>query len=203
MRQRRWLELVKDYDCDILYHPGKANRVADALSRRSVGTLMSIEALPKALQKEISNYQLEIITGRLDSLTLHSDLLDKIKAHQGEDSSLRKARLADQDGKDFTTSADGIIHFKRRIWVPKVKDLKEQILKEAHQTPYSVHPGATKMYKDLKETYWWPNMKNDVAEFVSTCLTVRKLRQSTDIPEANYRKLNSQNGNGSRLRWIS
>ena len=189
MRQRRWLELVKDYDCEILYHPGKANRVADALSRRSVGTLMSIEALPKALQKEISNYQLEIITGRLDSLTLHSDLLDRIKAHQGEDSSLRKARLADQDSKDFTTSADGIIHFKRRIWVPKVKDLKEQILKEAHQTPYSVHPGATKMYKDLKETYWWPNMKNDVAEFVSTCLTCQKVKAEHRHPGGELQKI--------------
>ena len=67
------------------------SRVADALSKRSVGTLMSIETLSKTLQKEISDYQLEIITGRLDSLTLHSDLLDKIKAHQGEDSSLKKA----------------------------------------------------------------------------------------------------------------
>ena len=80
-----------DYDCEILYHPRKANRVADALSRKSVGMLMSIETFSKALQKEISDYQLEIITGRLDSLTLQSDLLERIKAHQGDDSSLTKA----------------------------------------------------------------------------------------------------------------
>ena len=88
MRQRRWLELVKDYDCEILYHPGKANRVADALSRKSMGMLMSIEVFPKPLQKEIVEFNLEIITGRLSSLTLHSDLLESIKMHQGKDSFL-------------------------------------------------------------------------------------------------------------------
>ena len=82
MRQRRWLELVKDYDCEILYHPGKANRVADALSRKSVGMLMSIGTFPKPLQKEIAEFDLELITGKLFSLTLQSDLVEKIKVHQ-------------------------------------------------------------------------------------------------------------------------
>jgi len=70
MRQRRWLELVKYYDCEILYHLGKPNRVADALSRKSVGMLMFIEAFPKPLQKEIAECDLELITGKLSSLTL-------------------------------------------------------------------------------------------------------------------------------------
>ena len=63
MRQRRWLELVKDYDCEIMYHPGKANRVADALSRKYIATLMSIQGFSCPLQKEINSLELELIVG--------------------------------------------------------------------------------------------------------------------------------------------
>ena len=70
MRQRRWLELVKDYDCKILYHPGKANRVADALSGNSSATLMFIQALPKSLQVNISSMELEMVIGQVSALTL-------------------------------------------------------------------------------------------------------------------------------------
>ena len=108
---------------------------------------MSIETLSKPLQKEISEFQLEMITGRLGSLVIQSDLLDMIKAHQGKDPSIAKARLFDKDNEDFSTSAEGTIYFKGRVCVPNIKEIKEQILKEAHQTPYSVHPGASKMYK--------------------------------------------------------
>ena len=70
MRQRRWLELVKDYDCEILYHPGKANRVVDALSRKTSEMLMSIQGLPKLLQSDINSLELELIEGQLSVLTL-------------------------------------------------------------------------------------------------------------------------------------
>ena len=75
MRQRRWLELVKDYDCEILYHPGKANKVTDALSRKSSATVMSIQELPKALREDIH----ELITGRLSALMLQPTIFDDIK----------------------------------------------------------------------------------------------------------------------------
>ena len=91
MRQHRWLELVKDYDCEILYYPGKANRVADALSRKSSGMLMSIGTLPKPLQKEIYDFNIEMITGKLSILTLQSNLLESIKLHQGNNPFLLKA----------------------------------------------------------------------------------------------------------------
>ena len=70
MRQRRWLELVKDYDCEILYHPGKANSVADALSRKEEARLMSIQTFSPELQKEINELELEIIVGSLANLTI-------------------------------------------------------------------------------------------------------------------------------------
>ena len=70
MRQWRWLELVKDYDCEIMYHPGKANQVADALSQKFTATLMSIQELPYSLQKEINSLELELIVGQVLTLTL-------------------------------------------------------------------------------------------------------------------------------------
>ena len=67
MRQRRWLELVKDCDCEILYHPGKANCVADALSQKSTATVMSIWMMPVMLQKDIQKLDMEVISGKLST----------------------------------------------------------------------------------------------------------------------------------------
>ena len=78
MRQRQWLELVKDYDCEILYHPGKANRVIDALNRKPTATLMSIQELPKLLQNEINRLQIKLIEGQLLALTLQPKIIEGI-----------------------------------------------------------------------------------------------------------------------------
>ncbi|KAL5560227.1 hypothetical protein UlMin_036438 [Ulmus minor] len=99
MRQRRWLELVKDYDCEILYHPGKANKVADALSRKSSATLMSITELPKALQEEIHKLDLELITGQVSTLTLQPTIFDGIKGSQELDPTLVKLKEEMREGK--------------------------------------------------------------------------------------------------------
>ena len=79
MRQRRWLELVKDYDCEILYHPGKANRVADALSWKSLAKVISIQAMLDMLQQEIRKLELEIISGQLSTLTIQPTIFDGVK----------------------------------------------------------------------------------------------------------------------------
>ena len=79
MRQRRWLELVKDYDCEILYHPGKANVVADALSRKAHNSLSVLRKLSKPLQEDICRSEIEIVTGRLETMSLQSTLLERIK----------------------------------------------------------------------------------------------------------------------------
>lgn len=189
MRQRRWLELVKDYDCEILYHPGKANKVADALSRKSSGMLMSLGAMPKPLQKEISDFEMELITGKLVVMTLQSNLLESIKLHQGKGSFLLKTQLFGGKSKEFRTSSNGLVYFKDRICVPNFEILRKQIMSEAHETPYSVHPGATKMYKDLRENYWWPNMKNEIADFVSKCLTCQKVKAEHRQPGGDLQKI--------------
>lgn len=76
MRQKRWLELVKDYDYEILYHPGNANKVANSLSRKSTTTVMSIQSLPQYLQNDINSPSLEILVGQLSTLTLESIFLE-------------------------------------------------------------------------------------------------------------------------------
>ena len=88
MRQQRWLELVKDYDYEILYHHGKANKVADALSRKSTTTLMSLQVLPKELQDEVCSSGVEILVGKLSALMLQPTIFDGIKSGQELDPSL-------------------------------------------------------------------------------------------------------------------
>ena len=90
MCQGRWLELLSDYDFNIHYHPRKANQMADALSRKSAGTLMAIQGLPKELQKEIRDFGLEMIVGRVAALQVQPILLDQIREAQLQDEELTK-----------------------------------------------------------------------------------------------------------------
>ena len=83
---------------------------------------------------------------------------------------------------EFSISPDGVLHCKGRLCIPNDDELKEQILSEAHTTPYSVHHGATKMYKDLREQFWWPGMKKEVAEYVAKCLTCQKVKAEHQRP---------------------
>ena len=163
------------------------NKVADALRRKSSGMLMSLNKMPKPLLKEISDFNVEMITGKLATLTLQSNLLESIKLHQGKDSFLLKAQLFGGKNKEFKTSSSGVIYFKEKICIPNFEFLKKQIM--SHETPYSIHPGATKMYKDLKESVWWPNMKNKIANFVSKCLTCQKVKVEHRQPGGDLQKI--------------
>ena len=142
--------MVKYYDCEILYHPGRANRVADVLSRKSTAAIMSIQTMPKMLQRDIQKMELEIISGQLSTLTLQPTILDGIKGSQELDPSIVKLKELVQEKKnvEFSMSPDGVLHCKGRLCIPYDDEFKEQILSEAHTTPYSVHPSATKMYKN-------------------------------------------------------
>ncbi|GKB86332.1 putative reverse transcriptase domain-containing protein, partial [Tanacetum coccineum] len=77
---------------------------------------------------------------------------------------------------------DESLYFMDRIWVPLVGDVRMVILNEAHKSGYYVHPGADKMYYDLRDMYWWPGMKRDIAIYVSKCLTCAKVKVEHQIP---------------------
>ncbi|KAD6794687.1 hypothetical protein E3N88_05583 [Mikania micrantha] len=84
--------------------------------------------------------------------------------------------------KQLKTKTDGILYFKNRAWIPVLGNIRPIILDEAHKSKYSIHPGADKMYKDLKDFYWWPGMKKQIAEYVNKCLTCLKVKAEHQRP---------------------
>ncbi|WRX13589.1 Reverse transcriptase domain - like 10 [Theobroma cacao] len=177
--QRRWMELLKDYDCIILYHPSKANVVADALSRKLMGSLAHISTNRRSLIREIHSLgdkgvHLEVTeaTALLTHFRVRLILIDRIKEAQSKDDFVAKALEDPQGrkGKMFTKGTDGVLRYGTRLYVPNRDGLKREILEEAHMATYVVHLGATKMYQDLNEVYWWEGLKRDVAEFICKCL---------------------------------
>ncbi|KAL5560662.1 hypothetical protein UlMin_036873 [Ulmus minor] len=113
------------------------------------------------LQKDIQELDMEIISGQLSTLTLQPTIFDGIKGAQELDPQLLRLKERVLEGKDadFSVPTDGILHYKGRLCIPDDAQFKEQLLSKAHTTPYSVHPGATKMYQDLKERFWWSDFK--------------------------------------------
>ncbi|WVZ75840.1 hypothetical protein U9M48_023864 [Paspalum notatum var. saurae] len=121
MRQRRWLELIKDYDLEIHYHPGKAN----------------------------------------------VEIREQIKVGKAP---------------HFREDEQGTVWYKNRICVPDVDSIRKLILSEAHDAAYSIHPGSTKVYHDLKERFWWYGMKRAVAEYVAVCDTCQHVKAEHQRP---------------------
>lgn len=162
LRQRRWLELLKDYDVDILYHSGKANIVADALSRKSMGSLSYLGTEKREMAREL--HRLAGLGVRLldlddDGVTVQdtavSSLVMEVKARQHKDSDLEKfkGKAQQQESLSFNIGGEGVLRYKGRLCVPDVAGLRQQIMVEAHYFRYSIHPGSTKMYHDIKEIY--------------------------------------------------
>ncbi|GJT86245.1 putative reverse transcriptase domain-containing protein [Tanacetum coccineum] len=146
MRQRRWLVLLSDYDCEIRYHPGRANVVADALSRKERIKPLRVRALVMTiglnLPKIILNAQAE---ARKEDNYGTKDLCGMIKK--------LKPRI------------EGTLCLRNRSWIPCYGDLRALIMHESHKSKYSIHPGSDKMYQDLKKLYWWPNMKVEISTY--------------------------------------
>jgi hypothetical protein len=183
MRQRRWLERIKDYDLEVHYHPGKANVVADALSHKAHCSCLSVEAFNETLCWEMRKLNLEIIPqGSLNHLSVKATLKDNIVLAQQRDKGVRiiKQKLAQGEGKYkcFRVDHEGVLWFNEHIVVPKDHKLRKQILDEAHLSKFSMHPRSTKMYQDLKQNFWWTRMKREIAKYVSECDICQRVKAS-------------------------
>ncbi|GJY35960.1 putative reverse transcriptase domain-containing protein [Tanacetum coccineum] len=175
MRQRRWLELLSDYDCEIRYHPGKANVVADALSRKERDQPLRVRALVMTigldLPKQILNAQTE---ARKPENLKNEDVGGMLVENSKDPEKFRTEKLEPR--------ADGTLCFNGRSWLPCYGDLRTVIMHESHKSKYSIHPGSDKMYQDMKKLYWWPNMKANIATYVSKCLTCAKVKAEHQRP---------------------
>ncbi|GJX34473.1 putative reverse transcriptase domain-containing protein [Tanacetum coccineum] len=155
MRQRHWLELLSYYDYEIRYHLGKANVVADALSRKER------EQPLRTKTRKPENIKNKDVGGML---------LENSKDPE-------KFRM-----EKLEPRADGTLCFNGRSWLPCNGDLRTVIMHESHKSKYSIHPGSDKMYQDIKKLYWWPNMKANISTYVSKYLTCAKVKAEHQRP---------------------
>jgi hypothetical protein len=177
------LELIKDYDLAINYHPRKANMAADALSCRYHVSQLVVDSVSFELCEEFDKLNLRIVANtEATEMEVGSNLLQEIQNGQAEDEKIQKIKrnIKEEKSPGFLEDEEGVLWYKGRICVPNIKELKDKILHEAQESVYSIHPGGNKMYHDLKATYWWNGMKRDVAEYVAlydTCQRVKAEHQ--------------------------
>ena len=152
MRQRRWLEFLQEFQFEIKFKPGKENTTADALSRRVVSLAISI--LQSTLPEEIQN--------QLEADEFFGPFLQDLK-----ESKIKKQL-------EGYSLVDNQLFFLKRLCVPA--QLRNKILKEAHEGPLVAHPGYHKMYANLKKSFYWPRMKKDALEFTKQCLICQKTK---------------------------
>ncbi|GJT96245.1 putative reverse transcriptase domain-containing protein [Tanacetum coccineum] len=168
-------ELLNDYDCEIRYHLRKANVVADALSRKERSKPLRVRALVMTiglnLPKQILDAQTE---ARKPENIKNKDVGGMLLENSKDPEKLRTEKLEPR--------ADGTLCLNGRSWLPCYGDLRTVIMHESHKSKYSIHPGSDKMYQDMKTLYWWPNMKANIATYVSKCLTCAKVKAKHQRP---------------------
>ena len=134
-----------------------------------------------SLCKEFARLNLELVPrGYLNTLEVKSSLEDQIKDAQKRDRGMaeikKKVASGDIKAKCFSIDEHGTVYFGNRLVVPRKTELKQLILREAHETPLSIHPGSTKMYQDLRQRFWWTRMKREIARYVAECDVCRRVK---------------------------
>jgi hypothetical protein len=160
----------------------RLNVVADALSRKKYCNAPFAKRIWPELRREIKYLNLRIVNDVTVTMEVNPTLEAEIREGQLEDVKLKEIRQLIKDNKinDFSEDSQGTLWLGKWICVPNLKHLKETILQEAHDSAYSIHPGSTKMYNDLK--YWWYGMKQDIAKYVSLCDTCQIVKSEHQRP---------------------
>ena len=168
--------MFKDYDCIIDYHPGKANVVANALSRKMI----------YALTLKDYDWRLSPDRALLAQLRVILELKQMIVNAQKDDFKLQQIvqLVSIGDKTDYAIDESRGLLYKSRLCVPNVMDLRKKILYESDNTVFTMHPGGNKMYQDMKQYYWWRGMKKDISEYVSKCLTCQQVKAEHQVPSS-------------------
>jgi hypothetical protein len=169
MRQRRWLELIKDYNLNVQYHPGKTNVVADALSRKSY----CLNAQP-LLEDGFDLMHPTVLHDIQISCSLESKIIEGQKTDKGI--FYIKEKIKEEPSKHFRVDEQDVLWFDDRLVVPKDQELKNKLMDEAHLSKLFIHPGSSKMYQELRPHYWWTKMKKEIAAYIARCDTCCRVK---------------------------
>nr|KYP56352.1 Transposon Ty3-G Gag-Pol polyprotein [Cajanus cajan] len=125
--------------------------------------------------RQLKNHERNYPTHDLDcgTVTITNEFLRQVGLKQLQNVELVKllGLLGTEKVVGFERGEDGILRFKGRVCLPQNAELKKAVLEEGHKSRLSIHPGMTKMYQDLRRTFWWPDMKREITEYVAACLT--------------------------------
>ena len=118
-------------------------------------------------------------------------LIDRVREAQGQDEQMVKIKEQVQQGNkvDFMISENGTLLYKGRLYEPSIEVLKREIIEEAHNSAYAMHPRSTKLYRTLKDNYWWSRMKKDIAEFEARCLVCQQVKVEHQHPAGSLQPL--------------
>jgi hypothetical protein len=182
LRQRRWLELIKDYDLTIQCHPQKVNVVADALNRTGVSKVAML--LITYLDRMGVSLCYAGTAREETQMLIQSSLLERVREAQQHDRLILEVRKRIANGRpqEFSIDENDVVCFRGRLYVPQKSKVKMDILREGHQTPYTVHPGETKMYRDLKQNFWWKRMNFDIAKYETACGVFQMVKAEHNRP---------------------
>jgi hypothetical protein len=158
--------------------------VADALSCKKYCNVTFARKMQPELQREIEYLNLSMVTESKVTMEVEPTIEAEIREGQLEDAKLKEIQQLIWDNKtsDFSEDSQCTLWLGKRICVPNLKHIKELILREAHDSSYSIHPGSTKMYKDLKNRYWWYGMKRDIVEYMALCDTCQRVKAEHQRP---------------------